>query len=186
MKKLSSRNWFSFSRHKKCKFADGVKITLPKSNNFPLNDWKTFVDDYASKTTYNSPQQNHLDAVMHPSRFCRNFSTKLNEVPLQLLRGFCIRIVSGIKCRGSPSASVENSCDNRTDIFPSKFHFSPKSWKRLARNLKENTELLKFFSEKVQSSWKSSSRQTKRIFDNRLEIHQQSTTIFRSRSEKNS
>ena len=48
-----------------------------------------------------------------------------------------------------------------------------------------NTNFLIFFSEKRPSPWKSTSRQKKRFFDNRLEIHRQSLTILRLRAGKN-
>ena len=146
---------------------------------------KRYEDQYVSIKKHIYPQQIHLDAVMHFSWICGKASTRRNELPLKLRKHFANDSFPGKKSAKSPSGSVENTCDNRADSFFSKFHCF-KFFKRFRSILRETTKLLKFFSEKKQSPWKSSSRQTKRIFDNRLEIHRQSMTILRSRAEKNS
>ena len=84
------------------------------------------------------------------------------------------------------SGGVESSYDQSVDFFRSKIHFL-KFFKKL-RSISERKyqTVKKIFKKETISLKKSSSRQTKRIFDNRLEIHRQSMTILRPRAEKNS
>ena len=94
------------------------------------------------------PQQIHLDAVMHFSRICRNFSTKHNELPLKLRKRFCKWFFPAKKNSArSPSGSVDSSSDNRADIFCQKF-IVLSFLKGSAHFLRENTKLLTFFQKR--------------------------------------
>ena len=85
-----------------------------------------------------------------------------------------------------PFESVKPTCDRRADFFEQNYIVCSNFWKSSAQILREKTKLLEFCSEKKKSPGKVFFRQINPIFDNHLEIHCQSTTIFREGSEKNS
>ena len=122
---------------------------------------------------------------MHFPRTCREGSTKDNEFPINSRKHlFLIFFPEKKAFPKGPSGSVEPTCDSRAVFFAQNYILCSNFWKISAQNLRENTKLLEFCSEKKQSPGKSFFRQINRIFDNQLENHHQSTTIFREGSQK--
>ena len=93
------------------------------------------------------PQQTHLDAVMHFSRICRNFSTKHNELPLKLRKRFCNWVFSGEKIRKESLWKREIQLWQPCWYFLSKTHrFS--FFKRFSSLFERKYQTVKFFFQK--------------------------------------
>ena len=162
-------------------------LFLPKSDIFPLNDWKTILDHYFSNNKniflLNKSIWTQWCAFHESVGKFRQNVTKLDSS--------CENVFANetFPRKKSTKSSLEawNPAMTKVLIFSGQKSIFFKFFKKL-RSISERKyqTVKKIFKKETISLKKSSSRQTKRIFDNRLEIHRQSMTILRPRAEKNS